>query len=56
MNSRQGRARILGLEPVDERFDAVDVLVGEVVLRAEPRRHVANSQGIEPAARPCNLR
>src|SRR5215468_4654029 len=32
--TREGRARILGLEPVDHRFDAFDVRGGYVVLLA----------------------
>ncbi len=38
--AREGRARIFRLEPVDERLDAVDVLVAEVVLLAELRGHI----------------
>ena len=36
----EGRARILGLEPVHHGLDAIDVLVAEVVLLAQPRRHI----------------
>src|SRR3984893_2884295 len=36
----KGRARILGLQPVDHGLDPVDVAGADVVLLAEPRRHV----------------